>query len=182
MLFEEIDNKIKKFKHLSMSSKYIQLINIYEKSIIDFYMYDTYKYIHIEPIIDNNKDDENDEIKKKRNGQSLFRTKLIERYNSCVISGCSYDVCDAAHIIPYAELDSDCYNIDNGILLRQDLHTLFDKKKLTINPNTLVVIFDEDILKNNKDYLRFNNLPIDINLNSIEYLKKFYILNEFTFL
>jgi len=176
MLFEEIDNNIKKIKHLSMSSIYMQLTNIYEKSIIDFYMYDTYKYIHVEPIIEDN------ELKKKRNGQSLFRTKLIERYNSCVISGGSSDVCDAAHIIPYAELDSDCYNIDNGILLRQDLHTLFDKKKLTINPNTLVVIFDDDILKNNKDYLQFNNLPIDINLNSIEFLKKFYILNEFTFL
>jgi hypothetical protein len=168
-MLEEIDQTIKEYDHLSNNKKYNKLLIYYDKTTVDFYMYDTYKYIH--QLID---DEDDITEQSNRNGQTLFREQLINRYKTCIISGCSPDVCDAAHIIPYAELNSEHYNIDNGILLRKDLHALFDNKKLIINPHTLIVRFNENIIKDNKDYIQFNNKKIILNTNSIKYLEIYY--------
>ncbi|PSO48774.1 MAG: hypothetical protein BRC33_08750 [Cyanobacteria bacterium SW_9_44_58] len=40
---------------------------------------------------------------------------------------------DAAHIKPYAQSGS--HTISNGLLLRADLHRLFDRFYITITPN-----------------------------------------------
>jgi hypothetical protein len=61
----------------------------------------------------------------------------------------------------------DKYNIDNGILLRADLHKLFDNKQLIINPTTLKISIDPT--------LEFNNKIINIDNNSIKYLKEYYL-------
>jgi putative restriction endonuclease len=41
-------------------------------------------------------------------------------------------VLDAAHIKPYAELGP--HRVDNGLLLRKDLHALFDAGYVTVSP------------------------------------------------
>ena len=41
-------------------------------------------------------------------------------------------VLDAAHIKPYS--DGGEHAVNNGLLLRQDLHTLFDRGYLTVTP------------------------------------------------
>lgn len=46
-------------------------------------------------------------------------------------------VLDAAHIIPFSENGP---NISNGILLRTDIHTLFDKGYITIDENYIVEV------------------------------------------
>ncbi len=69
-----------------------------------------------------------------RRGQRTFRNKLLRRYGpSCMITGCKLlDIVEAAHIWPYrGESDN---SSENGILLRADLHTLFDLDLLGINP------------------------------------------------
>jgi len=76
---------------------------------------------------------------KERRGKHLFRGELLRRYGSkCMISGCTtIDVVDAAHIRPYrGDRDNDPRN---GLLLRTDLHTLFDLNLLGIEPETLTV-------------------------------------------
>jgi putative restriction endonuclease len=42
-------------------------------------------------------------------------------------------VLDAAHIRPYAELGP--HRLENGILLRKDLHALFDAGYVTVTPS-----------------------------------------------
>jgi len=42
-------------------------------------------------------------------------------------------VLEAAHIKPYAQ--SGAHEIDNGLLLRADLHTLFDRGYVTVTPD-----------------------------------------------
>lgn len=76
---------------------------------------------------------------RERRGQSLFRTTLRSRYaDTCAISGCRIvDLLEAAHISPYRGADDN--HPDNGILLRADLHTLFDLDLLGIHPETLIV-------------------------------------------
>ena len=68
----------------------------------------------------------------RRAGQGKFREAVLDHFGSrCVISGCDVaDVLDAAHIVPYAsEKDQDP---SRALLLRADLHVLFDRGLLTI--------------------------------------------------
>lgn len=74
-----------------------------------------------------------------RRGQPTFRKKLRQRYgDQCMVSGCNLiDVVEAAHISPYRGKEDN--NPSNGLLLRADLHTIFDLDLLGIQPNTLQV-------------------------------------------
>jgi len=78
---------------------------------------------------------------KVRRGQRTFRDKLIKRYGGrCVVSGCSVlDILEAAHISRY--LGAADNHVQNGLLLRADLHTLFDLNLMAIEPDSLVVKF-----------------------------------------
>jgi hypothetical protein len=62
-----------------------------------------------------------------RQGQSAFRSGLLTAYEGrCAVTGCAVvQVLEAAHITPY--LGPETNHISNGLLLRSDLHTLWDK-------------------------------------------------------
>jgi hypothetical protein len=61
-----------------------------------------------------------------RQGQPMFRAKLMEAYERrCAVTGSSIEeTLEAAHISPYRGTDSN--HVRNGLLLRADIHTLFD--------------------------------------------------------
>lgn len=75
----------------------------------------------------------------ERRGQKAFRDKLRAAYgNRCSISNCDVlDVLEAAHISPYRGPETN--SVTNGLLLRADLHTLFDCGLITVDPETLRV-------------------------------------------
>jgi putative restriction endonuclease len=75
-----------------------------------------------------------------RRGQPAFRAALMEAYGRrCAITGCAVeDVLEAAHITPY--LGALTNHVSNGLLLRTDLHTLFDCGLLAIEPKTRMVV------------------------------------------
>lgn len=75
-----------------------------------------------------------------RRGQPTFRAALLEAYGGrCAITGCAVkDVLEAAHVTPY--LGGLTNHVSNGLLLRTDLHTLFDCGLLAIEPTTRVVV------------------------------------------
>tara|TARA_R110002167_G_scaffold341691_1_gene550159 strand:+ start:3354 stop:4181 length:828 start_codon:yes stop_codon:yes gene_type:complete len=66
---------------------------------------------------------------KKRLGQSKFRKELLEAYNNtCAVTGSRVlEILEAAHIEPYDGAYTSVVN--NGILLRSDIHDLFDLNK-----------------------------------------------------
>lgn len=70
--------------------------------------------------------------------QTNFRTELIKLWKNCPITGCNIlEILDAAHIYPYrGEKDN---AISNGVLLRTDIHKLFDKYLLSIHPINFTV-------------------------------------------
>ena len=76
---------------------------------------------------------------KERRGQRKFRDSLLCAYNSrCAITSCAIvDVLESAHIYPYRGPDTNTVN--NGILLRADLHTLFDCGLISIDVDTMKV-------------------------------------------
>lgn len=67
-----------------------------------------------------------------RPGQGALRRKLLERYGRCAVSNeCARDALEAAHLIDHGEGGS--ASCENAILLRADLHSLFDAGKLRID-------------------------------------------------
>jgi len=115
-----------------------------------------------------NDQDERSKIYKsivQRRGQKKFRDEVRELYgNKCVITGCEIlDILEAAHINPYqGEKDN---HPTNGLLLRADIHTLFDLDLIGIEPNELKVHLSEEIKKDgyevfeNKVLLTLNKTP-----------------------
>jgi putative restriction endonuclease len=76
----------------------------------------------------------------QRRGQTAFRASLLGAYGCrCAISGCETEaVLEAAHIFPYR---GDATNhVTNGLLLRADLHTLFDLGLFAIDERGTVVL------------------------------------------
>lgn len=71
-----------------------------------------------------------------RQGGREFRKSALKDFNgSCAISDWAVEaVLEAAHIVPYRGAQTD--QADNALLLRADLHTLFDRELLHIDPET----------------------------------------------
>ncbi len=70
-----------------------------------------------------------------RLGQGAFRVAVADVYSRrCAVSGeHSLPALEAAHIRPYAEGGS--HELGNGILLRADIHRLFDQGFVTVTPD-----------------------------------------------
>lgn len=80
-----------------------------------------------------------------RRGQPMFREKLLALYGEkCAVTGCGPAVVlEGAHIWPHAE--SGMNQSDNGLLLRADIHILFDADLLRISPDTLRITIDPSL-------------------------------------
>jgi hypothetical protein len=76
---------------------------------------------------------------KKRLGQRKLRDKLFYEYGGqCAISNCPIrEVLHACHILAFAQAGNNLST--NAILLRSDLHDLFDANLLAIHPETFAV-------------------------------------------
>ncbi len=79
--------------------------------------------------------------------QSEFRMAVIAAYNSrCAVSGCdAVEALEAAHIAPYSRMGSN--HPSNGLLLRADIHTLFDQGLIGIDPTSLAVVLAPSLKK-----------------------------------
>ena len=120
------------------------------------------------------------EPKKIRSKQEKFREDLIKRDKSCIISNNDYEECDAAHIVPL--LDSNNYDVDNGLLLDKSLHSSFDKHYWCIHPITLKIVLKSNLQGRNLSCVKYENQLINIKPNNkiLENLQKRYelFLNE----
>lgn len=103
-----------------------------------------------------------------RIGQGAFRVMVTEAYNRrCAISGeKTLPVLDAAHIVPFSEQGS--YAVKNGLLLRKDIHTLYDRGYITITPSYHIEVSSrlKEDYGNGKIYYAYHgsqmpNLPLD---------------------
>lgn len=76
--------------------------------------------------------------------QSEFRSRLDRIYGfKCCVSGCTVPgALEVAHIEPYADAHSNLPS--NGLLLRRDLHALFDMGHLAIEPKSRKIFFSAE--------------------------------------
>jgi hypothetical protein len=104
-----------------------------------------------------------------RRYQAAFRQALLsKRPNRCAITGTSeLSVLEAAHIIPFAERFADRDKPENGLLLRSDIHKLFDAHRISINPETMEIEVSDRI--ESPDYLSLSGKSIadDVSLKSL---------------
>jgi predicted restriction endonuclease len=81
----------------------------------------------------------------QRQGQGTFRSTLLDAYaGRCAITG--FDVghaLDAAHITPYRGPQTN--NPQNGLVLRADIHNLFDLYLISVDVETMTVVISEKL-------------------------------------
>jgi putative restriction endonuclease len=95
-------------------------------------------------------------------GQGAFRLKLTDAYQRrCSFTGeRTLPVLEAAHIKPYSE--SGPHLLSNGLVLRSDLHKLFDDHYLTITSDYKVEVSlrIKQEFENGKEYYKFHGQPL----------------------
>lgn len=101
-----------------------------------------------------------------RSGQPEFRKNVLAAYNGCcAVTGTKVErLVEAAHVRPYSE-DGES-RVSNGILLRSDIHALFDASLLGIEPiegelGVYRVRLSPSLLCE-PDYWKFNGQKIDL--------------------
>jgi hypothetical protein len=82
-----------------------------------------------------------------RVGQGKFRQGLLETYgDSCALTGPTPKAAiEACHLYSYAQVGK--HDEHGGLLMRRDLHALFDKGLLTINATNRKIIVSHELMK-----------------------------------
>lgn len=83
----------------------------------------------------------------QRRGQPAFRKALIKAYEGrCAVTGCDAEAAlEAAHIVPFQ--GSETNHVTNGLLLRADLHCLFDLGLVAIDTGTMTLLLGSGLLE-----------------------------------
>jgi hypothetical protein len=96
----------------------------------------------------------------ERRGQPDFRSKLCVAYNDrCAVTGFDAVVAlEAAHIVPYCGPQSN--HVSNGLLLRGDIHILFDLDLLGIDPEKVTIVLAPLLQSSSYAELQGNQLAL----------------------
>ncbi|TVQ96024.1 MAG: HNH endonuclease [Deltaproteobacteria bacterium] len=101
---------------------------------------------------------------KPRLGQGTFRATVLDAYGrACAVTTeHSIPVLEAAHIRPFS--DDGLHDTSNGLLLRVDIHRLFDGGYVTVTPDGILKVSRrlEEEFNNGKVYYAMNDRPIQL--------------------
>jgi ribosomal protein L37AE/L43A len=107
-------------------------------------------------------------VVRARVGQGNFRKRMLAIFDStCVFSGPAPEMAlEAAHLYRYADLGE--HREDGGVLMRADLHALFDQGLITVTPEShLVEVHDE--IRHYEHYARLHGKPLRVLLTEGHY-------------
>lgn len=81
----------------------------------------------------------------RRRGHPGFRKRLLAAYDfRCAVTGCdAADTLEAAYIVPFR--GDYTHHPSNGLLLRADVHTLFDLGKIAVDTRTMTVVIADEL-------------------------------------
>jgi putative restriction endonuclease len=96
-------------------------------------------------------------------GQGSFRIVVTDAYDHrCALTGeRTLPVLDAVHIKPYSVHNR--HEVSNGMLMRSDLHRLFDEGYITIDPLDRRIQVSSRIreeFENGKEYYKLHGQPV----------------------
>ncbi len=109
-----------------------------------------------------------------RIGQNKFRKDLIDLHSkgdivNCMVTGSEIEeLIEAAHIVPYNETQD--HSLSNGLLLRADIHKLFDNNLLEINHTDLSISLSSKLEKS--EYTQLQGKTLQINKDYEKGIKK----------
>ena len=99
-----------------------------------------------------------------RLGQGAFRIAVTDAYNrACAVSGGKVlPALDAAHIRPYAVGGS--HEVSNGLLLRRDIHSVFDAGYVTVDERLKFVVSNrvKTDFDNGNEYRRLHGAVVSV--------------------
>jgi putative restriction endonuclease len=99
-----------------------------------------------------------------RLGQGTFRVAVTDAYErACAVTGeHSLPALEAAHIKPYS--DDGPHAVSNGLLLRSDLHRLFDRGYVTVTPDYRMEVSPQlkSHFSNGKTYYPYHGAQITV--------------------
>jgi hypothetical protein len=89
-----------------------------------------------------------------RMGQGRFREDLLVAYDRrCAITKCDLpEALEAAHILPHRGRMYD--HVQNGILMRGDIHSLFDMDMIAIHPKTFRILISPELVGTAYEHLK----------------------------
>jgi len=156
----------KKRKNLGTKKKQKSHLDIPYKNIDAPYHEANFDDLEFKP---NNIRDTRDRISAsivRRNGQSIFRKRLLKIYkNKCAITGSDAEqALEAAHIMQYKGEDTN--HPSNGILLRSDIHTLFDLGLISIDTSQMTVLISPALM--NTTYKKYAGKSLYLPENKTE--------------
>lgn len=94
-----------------------------------------------------------------RRGQATFRRRLLDAYGCCAMSGSTVEpALEAAHIVPY--LGPGTNDRSNGLLLRSDVHSLFDLSLLSVDAASLTILVSLELA--NSEYAEFQGRALNL--------------------
>ncbi|MBD3818692.1 MAG: HNH endonuclease [Brevundimonas diminuta] len=102
---------------------------------------------------------------KRRQGQPAFRRHLLAAYGGqCAITDCSVEaLLEAAHILPYRGKETNV--VQNGLLLRADIHTLFDLGLIAVGRDRRVLVSERLAVT---EYAALKGKPLRATVQRIE--------------
>ena len=99
-----------------------------------------------------------------RLGQSAFRLLVTDTYHRrcAVTQERTLPALDTAHIRPYAE--GGMHEVSNGLLLRRDLHSLFDRGYVTVTPELRFEVSRriKEEFENGRDYYALHGRQVHV--------------------
>ncbi|MBE9511300.1 MAG: HNH endonuclease [Bacteroidetes bacterium] len=137
-----------------------QLWNKIEEKIIKHKLFETQPESKSQLVLESKEADRygKEILTRVRLGQSAFRVLITDAYTRrCSISGeKTLPVLEAAHIKPYEK--SRPHFVSNGLLLRADIHKLFDKGYITITHKYNIEVSRriKEEFENGRDYYKYH--------------------------
>lgn len=103
-------------------------------------------------------------LARARLGQGAFRLLVTEAYEKrrAITGERTLPVLEAAHIQPFALAGP--HRVSNGLLLRSDLHILFDRGYITVTPDLRVEVSKRirEEFQNGRDYYIYQRKPLAV--------------------
>ncbi len=101
-------------------------------------------------------------VARQRVGQQRFRDAMFDRFGTtCAITGTQpREVLDAAHLYSYA--DHGEHHVDGGLLLRADVHRMFDRLLVTIDPESWHSVVAPPLLSRYPSLRQLDAAPVHV--------------------
>jgi len=157
-----------------------KLADLYDIDKVLFCLKDLY---NIEIITEYSTDNDDKQKETIIRDDNEYRKIVKQRFNKCIIcqnNECNIECCQVAHILDFSKCNDNKskYDINNGLLMCANTHSLFDKNLLKfkiIDYNNAMVSIQIDESLNDYNIYKYNGQIITLFNENLVYIDKRYM-------